>query len=539
MAGVFISYRRDDTAGYAGRLYDALSARFRKKLVFIDVDSIPAGDDFVEVVEKRIASCSVVLVLIGKAWLNSRDDRGNRRLDHPNDFVRLEIASALRQNKEVIPVLVGGARMPHASDLPAPLASLAHRNAVEIFDTLFRDSTRHLIEAIEPFVAPKSVWRRWLAEFKEKPALSALALMFFGALLIVGATLKPKPKPYPGAYQAPTLTAETLAEDPPAGSTIHVKVKTPVDVEDLPPIVTAAKSVMMPGGSTQVTGPAEPHVLWRANVTIGDAWNVIGIAADGTVYLYDRENGVVDAIRDGKEQWAYSTPGPLGFDSDGRLWLGEYAFNSRGEGGRVMKKSLLPNPSVLQNDRPHRQFTYDCRDGKVFAMDSKGKKPWEIDLDGNCGNPEPAFDPLTGNIYASSDARTLYAIAGDGRVLWDEKQACKDSSVAVYPIPDNEVIVACDHEPLYLLRDGKKLWASTMEVTSGNTWSEAVFDGSGNIYAGAEETSPFPDLRSFDKNGKQRWKISTGTIRKASPIGFDVQGRLYVSVGEQLVSLSR
>ena len=96
MGGVFISYRRDDTAGYAGRLYDALTAHFGRDLVFIDVDSIRAGQNFVDVIDGWIASCSVVIVLIGKGWLNSADARG-RRLDDPQDFVRLEVASALRQ----------------------------------------------------------------------------------------------------------------------------------------------------------------------------------------------------------------------------------------------------------------------------------------------------------------------------------------------------------------------------------------------------------------------------------------------------------
>ena len=81
MAGVFISYRRDDSGGYAGRLYDALVAHFGRDLIFVDIDSIRAGENFVDVIDKRIAACSVVAVLIGKSWLKSLDDQGNRRLD--------------------------------------------------------------------------------------------------------------------------------------------------------------------------------------------------------------------------------------------------------------------------------------------------------------------------------------------------------------------------------------------------------------------------------------------------------------------------
>jgi outer membrane protein assembly factor BamB len=169
----------------------------------------------------------------------------------------------------------------------------------------------------------------------------------------------------------------------------------------------------------------------------------------------------------------------------------------------------------------------------------RGRGPGQIDLDGNCSKPLPIFDPLTGNVYTSSDARTLYAIARDGRILWDVKQACKNGPVSVYPILNNEVVIACDNQALYSLRDGKLLWTSTLETTAGNFWSEVVFDGAGNIYAGAEETTPMPDLRAFDKSGKQLWKISTGNINKPSPIGFDSQGRLYVVVKGHVVSLSQ
>jgi hypothetical protein len=120
MPGVFISYRRDDTAGYAGRLYDALTADFGKEHVFIDIDSIGAGQNFADVIEQQIASCSVVIVLIGKGWLASTDEHAARRLDNPRDFVRLEVASALRRKLPVIPVLVGGAKMPRPDDLPPP-----------------------------------------------------------------------------------------------------------------------------------------------------------------------------------------------------------------------------------------------------------------------------------------------------------------------------------------------------------------------------------------------------------------------------------
>jgi hypothetical protein len=145
---IFISYRRDDSAGYAGRLYDRLRSRFAKDRLFMDIDNIPPGHDFVEVLEAAIAACNVVLVLIGKQWVSITNADGTRRLDDPNDFVRLEIATALRRNVRVIPVLVRGATMPLESALPPDVRPLARRQALAISDDDFHHDADRLIAAI-------------------------------------------------------------------------------------------------------------------------------------------------------------------------------------------------------------------------------------------------------------------------------------------------------------------------------------------------------------------------------------------------------
>lgn len=145
---IFISYRRDDSAGYAGRLYDRLRGSFAKDRLFMDIDNIPPGEDFVEVLENAIASCNVVLVLIGKQWVSMTNAGGTRRLDDPNDFVRLEIATALRRNVRVIPVLVRGATMPPESALPSDVRPLARRQAFVIGDDDFHHDVDRLIAAI-------------------------------------------------------------------------------------------------------------------------------------------------------------------------------------------------------------------------------------------------------------------------------------------------------------------------------------------------------------------------------------------------------
>src|ERR1700752_1555576 len=113
-SGIFINYRREDTAGHAGRLHDVLNKRFHGA-VFMDVDKIEAGQDFVDVIDEAVGKCRVLIVMIGRQWLSVANLDG-RRLDNPDDFVRREIAAALIRDVTVVPVLVEGAGMPPQQD---------------------------------------------------------------------------------------------------------------------------------------------------------------------------------------------------------------------------------------------------------------------------------------------------------------------------------------------------------------------------------------------------------------------------------------
>ncbi|WP_291998602.1 toll/interleukin-1 receptor domain-containing protein [Candidatus Accumulibacter sp. ACC012] len=145
---IFISYRREDSIAYAGRLYDHLSAHFGAEQVFMDIGQIEAGDDFVNVLDREIDTCDVVIALIGPRWLGASNENG-RRLDQPDDFVCHELAAALAQGKRLIPVLVGGATMPAAGELPATLAELARRQAHALDDKRFKFELDALIRSIE------------------------------------------------------------------------------------------------------------------------------------------------------------------------------------------------------------------------------------------------------------------------------------------------------------------------------------------------------------------------------------------------------
>jgi hypothetical protein len=152
---IFISYRRDESRWSAGRLYDRLAARFDRNQIFMDVDAIALGENFLKAIEKRVGECDVLIAVIGTHWLTSTDEQGGRRLDNSEDFVRMEIATALRRDIRVIPVLVDGALMPRSTGLPDDLKQLVYRNALQVGDTHFDDDCRRLVAAIEQVLEEK------------------------------------------------------------------------------------------------------------------------------------------------------------------------------------------------------------------------------------------------------------------------------------------------------------------------------------------------------------------------------------------------
>jgi tetratricopeptide (TPR) repeat protein len=184
MAGkVFINYRRDDSIGMAGRLQDRLAQTFGRKKIFMDVDHIPVGADFAKHINSQVAGCDAILVVIGPNWLNAKDESGGRRLDNPDDFVALEIAAALTRDITVIPVLVDGARMPKASELPESIQLLARRQAVEVRHGSFGRDAEALIERMRAALGNHQWF--FLRRSSQRVAISAAALMATLLLIIV------------------------------------------------------------------------------------------------------------------------------------------------------------------------------------------------------------------------------------------------------------------------------------------------------------------------------------------------------------------
>ena len=154
MSRIFINYRRQDSEGYVGRLYDHLCQHFEAAQVFMDVDSIRPGVDFVAAIENAIANCDLVMAIIGPQWLTLIDEDGARRLDDPHDFVRLEIETALKHEKPIIPVLVGQAKMPSGRDLPTSMASFGRRSALELTHSRFTYDVQQLVHAVKTALVP-------------------------------------------------------------------------------------------------------------------------------------------------------------------------------------------------------------------------------------------------------------------------------------------------------------------------------------------------------------------------------------------------
>ncbi len=149
MGKIFLCYRREDSGAHAGRVKDWLEGEFGTDMLFMDVDNIPMGRNFVKALNEEVAQCEVLLAFIGKNWLDARDEDGRRRLDDPKDFVRIEIEAALQRDIAVVPILLDGARIPKPKQLPTELEELSYRNGIDLRQSSFRDDVARLIQGLK------------------------------------------------------------------------------------------------------------------------------------------------------------------------------------------------------------------------------------------------------------------------------------------------------------------------------------------------------------------------------------------------------
>ena len=180
---IFLSYRRDDTSGHAGRLYDALSHRLGRGSVFQDVAAIDPGVDFGDAIVRALQDCDAVLAVIGPAWIDASTPAGVRRLDEPDDYVRLELSTALAADARVIPVLVAGANVPSTTELPDELRALAGRQAIVLHDQTWQQDVDVLVSRLrgEPKVRrPHRLWALGLMALAVAAIAGVAWLLFRG-----------------------------------------------------------------------------------------------------------------------------------------------------------------------------------------------------------------------------------------------------------------------------------------------------------------------------------------------------------------------
>jgi len=179
---ILLNYRRADSKGYAVAIYNSLVSNFGEDQIFMDIDAIEPGTDFVKVLEKAVLQCDVLIVLIGSQWLGIKDASGERRLDNKSDFVRIEIKAALEREVTVLPVLVQGAIMPSTAQLPDDIRSLARRQAFVISDR-FSTDVEQLVEVLNKILerARRERIEKEKAEKKKKkttkPLIKILSLV--------------------------------------------------------------------------------------------------------------------------------------------------------------------------------------------------------------------------------------------------------------------------------------------------------------------------------------------------------------------------
>jgi hypothetical protein len=227
---VFICYRRQETAPYAGRIYDAMVAKFGAENVFMDLDLDP-GVDFVDRITRVVSGCVALIVVIGPSWAQLQNEDGSRRIEDPDDFVRLEVETGLARNDvRLIPALVGGARMPRREELPPELQSLSRRNALEMSESRWAYDVGRLVEALDEVLHDEEEAQRKPKQVTPPPGPPdlgwrlALEGMLIAGATAFGARLLGQSLPFKGENEnilEATAQGETIADKEEPGELVE------------------------------------------------------------------------------------------------------------------------------------------------------------------------------------------------------------------------------------------------------------------------------------------------------------------------------
>lgn len=287
MPGIFINYRRDDAPGVAGRLYDHLARKFTGGKLFIDVDAIKPGLDFVKQLDTQVSQCDALLAVIGPHWLAAADSKGKRRLDDPHDYVRIEIASALKRDIPVIPVLIDDAEMPAEADLPEDLAPLARRHALELRHTRFASDADAIVSALHTVLPETTKKNR-----KAIPLIAAgvVALVLIGGAIwwltrtspgtqtaeITPAPSTPSVQPWQPATPQPQAVIPPAPSYDSSGGLLDKNADNAAPSEVTPSNVTPPSPIAPPSEAS--TGDTTSGQVPGVQVALGDSFDKVSAA---------------------------------------------------------------------------------------------------------------------------------------------------------------------------------------------------------------------------------------------------------------------
>jgi PQQ-dependent dehydrogenase (methanol/ethanol family) len=539
MAGkIFINYRREDSIATAGRIHDRLAKAFGRKQLFMDVDHIPAGVDFVIYLEQQVAKCDVLLVVIGPSWLDARGPDGQRRLDNPEDFVVIEVATALARNIRVIPVLVDGARMPRADELPEALRPLARRNALALQNTQFGSDADRLVEKVREAItgeSPRAAGTKWPALAAGLTAVTAGAgFLFYQWLFPSEVVLKALPALHEAGQgkEAAPSRAEAQGEKAPGASAETRASKRTADLAPPKEDTEAPKSAEKAKASPEPLAPAAAM-----------EWGLAGGNHAGHRYS-TLDQITTSNVKDLRVAWSFSTGVLRGHEGSplvvgGKMYLvtpfpnNVFALDLDEGGAVIWKYSPRQDPTVIPImccDTVNRGLAYadstlilNQADTIVVALyAATGKEMWKV-LNGDPRRGETATSAplvvkdkvivgISGGEFGVRGHLTAYSLR-DGRKLW---RAYSEG-------PDDDILM----DPAKTLSLGRpvgkdsslKTWTGDQwKIGGGTTWGWLTYDGDLNlIYYGSGNPSTWNPAQRAGPDGKQIDQKWTDTIFARNP----------------------
>lgn len=536
---IFLSYRREETEHAAGRLGDWIAVRFGRSRLFMDVDSIPPGADFVDAIQRAVGDCHVLLAMIGPRWTTVVDDRGRRRLDDPEDFVVLELRAALVRDVPVIPVLVDGAVMPKRAELPPDLEPLTRRNAVRLDAETFRQDSEWLLDQLATMIRADT----GAAAPSTTPPFPAVGDARSGLAADVKSTAKPASGgPLWSTLPVSRRTVLRLAAGAltlGASGTAAWRLSRPGGSDESQPIWS-----FMSGGevysSPEVVGGvvyvgsrdqhlyaidmAEGRQIWR--YATGDAVTSSPTVVDGMVYVGSNDTKVhAVATATGMVRWTFDTPAAMHSSptvDDGVLYIGcrnnslyAIGIDDGDERWRFSAGDWFNSSPVVAGGTVY----VGCRDNNVYAIDAhSGEMRWSYTTNSSVDSSAAVSGDT---LWIGSDDHRVYALnARTGGWIWDFD--AEQGVVSTPFVADDVLYVGSDDGNLYALdaTTGRERW----RYSTGNSIRSSPTVADGIVYVGSRDFS----LYAIDaQTGERVWRFKTGgPIDDSSPVVLD--GRVFV-----------